>query len=251
MKVLILVMSIVFSEVCFSQVKNLQFSVIKVTTIGNEDLYYKSDLLIVKIPILNSFKEEIKIEILDSIPLLNNYSFIKRLTFPELEKRYKNTHIELSVKTPNKSYSIMIGLLDQLFQFADTINYVLDYNKLDFKEKELLEKRKLEEEQEYLSKKEELLSVVKTAAEESATYYKTQINGKSHNRIADYLYEEGFHRTFSTEGSVFTEIFTLDFILDLITKSYYTIVIKLWYSYGYGNLYYDVSYRCRVLDQHY
>lgn len=71
-------------------------------------------------------------------------------------------------------------------------------------------------------------------------YYHKIIKGKSSNKIADILYDEGFSRSYSNEGSNFYTIYSNRWSFD--NGDYYSITINTWFSYGYGNLYYDIDY---------
>lgn len=80
-------------------------------------------------------------------------------------------------------------------------------------------------------------------AQNLKNYYESIINGKSFNKIGDILYDENFRRSYAT-GSVTITRYTknYDYVWDTGGEGKIMFTIDVWYSYGYGNLYYDIYY---------
>lgn len=202
--------------------------VVKIETIGNSDLYYAGTMIFCE----------------DTVKLLQNYVHLKVYKEKEFSWLCNNYgRIQIIVSTSEDTYTVYGAPINQI---KDTFKYVLNYDNLNFKEIEIEKREK--KEKEIIQKKsnkeyeEELRQLIINDAEEKRTYYENKIHGKKHNVIADYLYEEGFTRSFSS-GAVLKEDYTTDFTFnDLPGKVYYTLKISMWNSYGYGKLYYSIDY---------
>jgi len=260
MKTIILTFLFLFTcNICNSQHKHKGFIVINIKTIGNDDYYYQSSLF------LNYITKQKKV---DSIPLINSNTFVMRINKKDLDidflPPYFNGSLHIKVQTSLNSYLIGLGSLEDLLSFKDTITYYLFYDDLPYKKEELeneaLRKEKeasriekLEKEEIKLNQSELIRETLIREAEQTTEYYRNKINGKSHNKIADYLYHEGFSRDFSSSGSVIKEIFTLRYIYENYSQfdMSYQIKIAMWYSYGYGDLYFDVSYNYYIFGKFY
>lgn len=81
-------------------------------------------------------------------------------------------------------------------------------------------------------------------------YYNDKLSGKSRNSMADFLYYEGFSRDIRVGSTLIEEFIKFYYfdkngnILEMVhSGEFYCILnIDVWYSYGYGNLYYSVDY---------
>lgn len=236
MKYIFFILFILVLNNCNAQQKTNSFIVIKMTTVGNDDYYYEGFLQLQNVS-LNTKYEEIK--------LINSYTFEKQIKKKDISGSSYNQLIQIKIKTPYNKYVIFVGYLESLLEHSDTISYTLNYDSLKYKESEMkeLEIRKEEQRLKLLSY-EEKRQIVLTDAQASKNYYSNIIQGKSHNKIADYLYDEGFSRSFSSNGSVFFENFSLEFGYENYTpvQLSYKIKISLWKSYGYGKSFYEISY---------
>jgi len=246
MKILFIILIIFLYNICISQqsksdkVKSQSFLVIKITTIGNEDNFYNSIL------ILYNVTKKIK---QDTIRLINSNTYIKRIDKKDLIYDYSNGFLRIIVRTDSNEYIIFEDLMKNIFRWFDTLSYVLDYNKLDFKEKELIKDTEHKENENKLKEIEQSKDIIISEAQNKKEHYENMISGQSHNSIADFLYQEGFSRNFSNSGSIFKEIFEKTFYDE--NNSFYRITIEMWYSYGYGNLYYDVYYSYYINDNYF
>ncbi len=215
--------------------------VLKIITNGNQDQYYNGKLFM-----LNDL-------LVDSVNLYDSDTLKK--VFDELEyDRFELRNLIVRIRTPFYYYDYRIGKMKD-FEKVDTILYVVNYDTLSIKrdEEELLVKQaELESlEKENLRRFEEIFIEIMNEAEEKVSYYRSKIDGKRRNYIADFLYDEGFSRDLTTSGSVLKEIYTLSFVYDDIPardKSY-KIVVALWNSYGYGKFFYSIDYEIYLLGK--
>lgn len=232
--------------------------VIKITTKGNTDEYYSGAILIkYKIYDLPGNRKEYYIkdgvkqykfrneEIsssnfpFDSIPLTNNDVMTKLIDKKEIQNIKQ---LSLMVKGKLDEYKINEVRIEFLNN-NDTLTYELDYDKLEFKE---LENKRIEQNNlNSISTKEDSLEFdsMMDDIQNNIAFYEKKLNGKTRNQIADFLYDEGFSRDFYW-GSTLGEKFECEFKYDGFAKyrKSYTIIIRMWYSYGFGNLYCNVEY---------
>lgn len=247
MKIILIILLTFFSFlICKSQIreknskdhkeKKTSLKVLKIITIGNEDYYYEG---ILDLTFLFNIPNE-------KTSLRNSDTLVKLFDLHELNKYLS---IKLRVRTKVNEY-IIKEFLNELASSSDTVLYVLNYDTLGYKEIET-EKEKIK------SENEEIFTAVYTQlvgdAEESVSQYRKNIEGKSYNKIADYLYDEGFSRSYSTGGSVLKEIFSITYTYGDIPQSdkSYQINISLWHSYGYGKLFYSIDYSIYLLGKRY
>lgn len=104
------------------------------------------------------------------------------------------------------------------------------------KETDLIIKEEQEQKSDLLYRSE----IVLTELEERVKHYDRMIRGKSSNKVADILYDEGFSRNYDTKNSTIYTIYGATWTFD--NGDYYTIRIYTWHSYGYSKSYYDIKY---------
>lgn len=84
------------------------------------------------------------------------------------------------------------------------------------------------------------------------SYYQNKIDNKDYNKIGDILYYEEFKRQYVT-GNVITTKYTknYDYELDGGQIGRIMFTIDVWYTYGYGDLYYKIYYDLIIDDKYY
>lgn len=221
-----------------------KYKTLKIITNGNEDNYYKAELIIYEQGV---YKDTSQVKIL----LFNNDTLTKIFNRIDLIKH----NFQIKITTATNSYDInKLSVYD--FDKKDTIIYNLNYIELTYKEDEIAESIQIEnrkEEQRIFKQKKlveykEILLMMKEAYE-NASIYEKKIKGKSRNKIADYLDQEGFDHEYYS-GRHYGEKFTIHYRYgDLkYNEKSYDIIIYMYYSYGYGNLYYEINYNFYFKD---
>lgn len=245
MKQIVLLLLLFISTNIYSQTKSSskpvdinagksKWKTLKLITSGNEDEYYRGEFIYFKKGSYNQSDKE-------STRLFNNDTLTKIFNTLDL----KDHNFFLIITTATNSYEInKLSAYD--FDKKDTIIYNLNYAELTYQTDELKEKvyneikeRNKKSDAEFVEK---LKQIVIKDIGESISYYDKKIKGKSRNKIADFLYEENFSHDYFTGGTLGEE-FSGDFTYTGYEQSdmFYRITISLWYSYGYGNLYYKIN----------
>lgn len=255
--------------------KDLPYKIIKIITTGNEDDYYTGTLTIyptvynldnwsLTYYFLNGIKyekfngEEITKKNMpyEVTSLLNSNTLIKLIQKSDIRRIDK---MQLMVKTQFNKYTIE-GIDINKLQSEDSIVINLNYDELSYKNDELSKVRETEI-KDSLKLVEKQLKVEMNSVQmiamgdeimEKVSYYQKKLSGKTRNKIADILYHDGFSHDYFTGGTL-GEKFELTFTYDGVpfyTKSF-TIAVHMWYSYGFGNLYYEVGYHCYFDGKYY
>lgn len=193
--------------------------------------------------------------------LKDNNSFVEEFTDYDLQV-LKRLSIILVNKSNKLDKIIVCDLLERVksLRKKDTLYYKLNVDSIanDFAVKQaILKETEIQENRikdiENLSKYKNILNryidILKDA-ELLYTSYKNKIDGKSENIIADILYDDGFSRTYDLSGSVFKDVYQLSWLYDTggNEKDRLTFIICLWYSYGYGRLFYSIEYNILLVD---
>jgi hypothetical protein len=217
---------------------------IVITTGFNDDNYYEANLVVndIQTRLYNSDTTK---------KLIFDYTTNKPNVYVGIKTKNKESDYE-SMKGLRKAYDANKFNLSSLLNMLDTIVYYVNFDLLSERQKEAEELKKDEEE---YYKAIDILNRYSTLYEDGVSYYKeysAKCEGKSDNKIADMLYNEGFSRTFDASGSVIKSIYTLSYLYDNNTKGKgkdnLTIRVSTWYSYGYGSLYYSVDFDIYLAD---
>lgn len=137
-----------------------------------------------------------------------------------------------------------IKLYNDIYLRSEKLSYELE-TMLNAKNELLDEEAK--KKNEFIEEKRPYLEL---EAENYKSYYAKKINGKNYNQIGDILYEENFTRSYA-RGSVSITRYTktYEYLWENGIKGTVKLIIDVWYSYGYGNLYSDMYYDLTVWDK--
>jgi|SRR4030095_2215944 len=159
----------------------------------------------------------------------DSYSFIK---YNAITWDINNTVLHLSYSQIDKICFVATGGANTLVEIdSKSVHSAIDSSRTTRNE----EKNKLKE-------------FLESQAQQLIVYYEPKISGKSYNAAADYLYDEGFGRGYITGSVTKTDFFKSFCYNDSYQPVEYPngycikLHIYLWYSYGYGNLYYSFDY---------
>lgn len=192
-----------------------------ITTVPYDDIYVSKDTIIK----LKNDKDYPRSVYGNYVPYGNGNMTIGKITIKNNIKGYINSFDKNYFSSHN--YSIIID-----FDSVETAERNKELAKQELIQKQDSIKEAINDNLLYRIRQ-MLPDIVKDIAD-----YDSRIKGQRNNKIADYLYDEGFGRRYKTSGSNFYTIYGVRFTYD--DGDYYDIDIYTWYSYGYGSLYYDI-----------
>lgn len=177
----------------------------------------------------------------DSTYFTNDYPYIKTFWDDDLLNIKK---IEITI---DYSWGKMIvcDLLKNMKNLApkDTLKYFLNVDSINLLMADELYNKLLKEYDKKLKILKRYVNVLRIATNLSDDYER-KISGKKKSNIYDMLYYEGFHKTYDNTDNIFKEVFSTTYNYDneMGDKDKITLYICFWYSYGYGDLIFNITY---------